>query len=415
MILRTLFVPFCLPPPSCTLDVEKSCTELSKYNKSKSQSLLIVRKDVHTKTYFLEAVQKSNLGYVERFMRFFGFYAFRLSSVKNIFERIVIEIQKTAQSSEKISLLNQTRLILNEKLFKKYHDHKPQHTIRPFSFYKLQNVPLRVGFTNIGASCYFASILQALFSSQAFMKWLKDKKNKAELGILVEKTFETMKQNTTLSFNTVKGLFSQYLQQGWLREKERSLHFQEQDSDLFLDFLLSNLLTQEDKQFLYIDQRGNERKWNSGWHVHIDIGKVQASTTFLQEFIDYGQPCPKKIDALPPPLMLFTITGRNQTTGPAKRTPFQAPRTLSIPYKDRTKTKESYTLSSVVMFQGEQQHGGHYYTYEPLYSDEGNIVAWMEYNDAVVLLHKEPRAIECIKQKISQKGYVFVYTQTASR
>jgi ubiquitin C-terminal hydrolase len=75
--------------------------------------------------------------------------------------------------------------------------------------------------------------------------------------------------------------------------------------------------------------------------------------------------------------------------------------------QEGTDKKTSYNLAAVVIHQGGSTSGGHYYTYVPRIMNGKKV--WIEFNDAMVILHDNPKDIEIVERDIQVHGYMHFY------
>jgi hypothetical protein len=409
---------FCSNYNDIPVNAEKSSIALTTFaklheKKDHSRVLLVIRKDWMDGKCYLEAAKESDLNLWDRLRQFFGSHAFLLSNVKRVVEKTMEDMQKSPQPQKILLPLEQTRAILNKKLFKKYHDIHKRHVIQEVPFNRteeelksLQTIA-RGGISNIGASCYLASVFQSLFSSPAFMSLVHEKRETVPIAALLDRAFDEMKKGTPLPYETTRAIMQSCLEQGWLKEKDPSSHYTQQDPDSLLYFLMTALRdTDEIRQFFTM--RKESLKPLNGWQINFRITPGLS----LQEWLD--KPHSKRVSSIAPPFLAITIDGRCQQTGKKARTPIAIPSTLTIPQKETPERRETYELSSVIMFEGENLQGGHYYTYEPLYNNMGNIAAWKAYNDSYVKIYSKPKKVLEIIEALSQEGYIFFYTHEVS-
>lgn len=406
------------------VDVARSVQALAQFaamheRKDHSRVLLVIRKDWHARRCYLEALKESDLSLWDRVRQFFGSRAFLLANVKRVVERSLMEVRGSLSSQEERATLENARAILNKKLFRKYRDHAPQHIIKAFfsqeergEIRALQTMT-RGGFQNCGASCYLASVFQALFSSPTFMQYVHERVEHSPTASLLEEVFGEMKRGVSIPHETTKAIVRKCLGHGWLAERPPEVHYDQQDSYSFLSFLFSHLIPLEEERRFYTVKKDKMLPWND-WLLTLPLHRAKIPGMSLQSLMDDPSFRMKRVSMPPPPLLAITVDGRAKLEGKKDRRAISAPSTLTIPRRDHEEIREVYRLSTVILFEGETLLGGHYYTYEPLYNEKRELIAWKTYNDQRVRLYHDSQEVRKISEQISQEGYMFFYSHFPS-
>lgn len=251
------------------------------------------------------------------------------------------------------------------------------------------------GIENAGNSCYMAACLQAVLRVPYITQTVLAEQGpqdefKSLLRHNLSKTFGIENEKAALTRKDTNELKNTFEWLGWDKKNE------EADPVTFLEFLLPLL---DLAPFAMTKKDISKPTSPPSTHLLIHGINYAAGDMSMQDFIR----CYKLFSTCIPELLPVVIDGRTSASGEKRLTRIIPSELLELAVADKPEMKVLYQLSSIIVYTGRKNSGGHYIAFV---LKDGN--KWIEYNDSVVTPHPENHRLNELLQSHS---YIHFYSR----